>query len=111
MKCDLCDNQKQESNVKVKDGSTTNLFTHLENHHPDRYAEIAHVALGSRQTASRRSGSQSSGRTLKPTMIHGQRTIVDALDGTKPYSQTSDRYKACINSVTRYLVSGEFHYH
>lgn len=90
----MCDGQQV---VKVKDGSTTNLFTHLKTHHPAKYAEVAHVALGSKGPSKSMSKKKSS---------IGQPTISDALMNAKPYSQESDRYKACLNGVTRYLVSG-----
>lgn len=94
VKCDICNDE--DGKVKTKDSSTTNLFSHLKNHHPAKYAEIAKV----------NNGGCSSKSKLKRKFGSGQPTLTEVLESKIPYAKDSERYRVLTQSVTRYLTAG-----
>lgn len=85
--CDLCD-----KNIKVSHSSTSNLYQHLQRHHPKEYSSVAPKA---------------SVRGLNPDYKEknelGQKTLFEMV----PYDKNKDRHKALVSAVTNYLISGQ----
>ncbi len=84
--CRLCN-----SRTSTKGGSTSNLFSHLKNHHPkDAYLKSASSkpAKSSHQPSSHQSSSSS------------QPTLVSVVDKLKPYNRDGKKWQDLTNSVT-----------
>ena len=78
--CNLC-----SKCVMAKRSNTTNLFSHLEEHHPDIYVEI-----GPSTSAARPKSKQPS--------------LTKCLSRSKPYDASSKRAKDITHAVTVYLA-------
>jgi hypothetical protein len=99
--CDIC-KDSSDSTVKTKDKGTTNLFSHLKNHHPKQYAEVAKVSL------KKSSSNDSCTSKLKTKKNKGsaQPTLTQSIERHQPYSKESERYRTLLESITQFLVSG-----
>lgn len=79
-----------EKVVKVVQSSTSNLYQHLERHHPEQYASVA-------PSSSSRSSSK-----LKRSSRGFQPNLLDIL----PFDKKKEKHQQLVKAVTRYLVSG-----
>ena len=84
--------------MKTKDSSTSNLYLHLKNHHPLRYAEISKVSkIG-----------KSHSKLKRPSKIPSQQpTMISVIESKTKYSRDSEHHKALTDSITRYIISGK----
>ena len=90
--CRVCN-----SKTSTKGGSTSNLFSHLKNHHPKEYANLKQMSSAS--SKSPKSSIQSSSSS-QPSSSSSQPTIVDVMQKLKPHSRDSKKWKDLTDSVT-----------
>lgn len=88
--CDVCD-----KSVKTSQGSTSNLFGHLETHHPTQYAAVASKGTTPAASRKRKLDASSSKATNQPTLL-----------SMIPYNKGNARHATIVEAVTRYLTSG-----
>ena len=74
----------------MKGGNTSNLFSHLKNHHPKKYSELE--AGNTKVLAHRQLGK---GKQLD------QPKITDALSSAQKYAQNSKHWKKLTDAVTK----------
>ena len=80
--CQLCQHP-----IAVKGGNTSNLFSHLKNHHPKKYSEL-------------KAGNTRLSICGKEKQVD-QPKITDALSSVQKYTQNSKRWKQLTDAVTR----------
>lgn len=85
-----------EKTVKRTASSTSNLFQHLERHHPNEYSAVAPST--STRSIKRKAAQET------PT---GQKKLFDML----PFDSKKEKHKQLVRAVTNYLVSGSVSLH
>ncbi len=86
--CRLCN-----SRTSTKGGSTSNLFSHLKNHHPKEYAYLKSASSKPAKSSHQPSSHQQSSSSSQPT-------LVSVMDKLKPYNRDGKKWQDLTNSVT-----------
>lgn len=73
--------------VASQSGNTSNLLSHLRNHHPDVYSQLK-VTMAAKET----------------NKAHEQSTIISAFAGAQPYTRGSKKWKELTSSVTECIA-------
>ncbi len=85
--CRLCN-----SRTSTKGGSTSNLFSHLKNHHPKEYAYLKSASSKPAKSSHQPSSHQSSSSS--------QPTLASVVDKLKPYNRDGKKWQDLTDSVT-----------
>ena len=88
-----------ERAVSAKGGNTTNLLSHLKEHHPTLYTEAMTLMAEQSSTSSKRKRSSTSAEKPK-----SQQTIVQAVEAAKKFSPRSPQAVGFNRAVAYYLV-------
>jgi len=87
--CRLC-----RAVILARGGNTSNLFSHLKNHHAKEHASIEKQK---KKGKSAEENSDSSGK-------HEQITLSEAVERSQPYTRSGRRWKEITESVTHYMA-------
>lgn len=77
--------------MKVSQSSTSNLYQHLERHHPAEYSAVAPSA-----------STRSAKRKLTLSASDGQKKLFDML----PFDNKKEKHKELVRAVAKYITSG-----
>ena len=77
----------------TKGGSTSNLFSHIKNHHPMEYANLKEISVASSKPS--RSSHQPSSSS--------QPTIMTIMEKVKPYNRDGKKWQDLTDSITFFL--------
>ncbi len=99
--CKLC-NKK----VTVRDGNTSNLRSHIRNHHP-----LTAVRMDPSSLSATVSTPPDAGPTTSRSTASTQPAIMGAFGKITKYKRDSVRWKTCTDAVTKYLAKEMFSFH
>lgn len=99
--CKLC-NKK----VTARDGNTSNLRSHIRNHHPLTAARMDPSSLSATVSTP-----PDAGPTTSRSTASTQPTIMGAFGKTTKYKRDSVRWKTCTDAVTKYLAKEMVSFH
>ena len=89
--------------VSAKNGNTSNLFTHLRDHHARLYADATSLFAQERQDSSSQSPTSSRGTQEKEAI---QLTLVEAIDRAKQYPHNSPQALELNEAICYFLAKG-----
>ena len=87
------------TSVPVKGGTTSNIHSHLRNHHSKEFASLKQATAASGQEKS----SRAAGGSRNQSSSQQQPTIVDVVNRSKAYERKGKKWQELTNSVTMCL--------
>ena len=91
--CRIC-----KKSVTTKGGNTSNLFSHLKNHHSNKYAELSQTVATNRSPS--RTSNKQPGSKPSTSVASGQQTIQDAVQKLKSYKRNGKKWEELTDFVT-----------